>query len=193
MAVAVYRSVCAVTCFSFSAMRWYASFRGCLMKKGMSDKKLRRDLWLSLCFALLYIAGVVGGFFFPSSVCSYTLLFRRHTPSADLRDSSARSTRDDRRLAMDTWSRPTASRGAGLSIAAERGCSHGRGCHRQNPLRYAGIRHGIFCVMAQPSLCRSGRRLLGQRVNRESINAQPPIAYGTARCGRLFTARFGNT
>jgi uncharacterized membrane protein len=66
VAVAVYGSVCAVTCFSFSAMRWYASFRGCLMKKGLSDMKLRRDLWLSLCFALLYIAGVVGGMFFPS-------------------------------------------------------------------------------------------------------------------------------
>ena len=36
------------------------------MKKGMSDKMLRRDLRLSLCFALLYIGGVVGGLFFPS-------------------------------------------------------------------------------------------------------------------------------
>ena len=35
-------------------------------QKGMSDTKLRRDLWLSLCFSLLYIAGVAAGLFFPS-------------------------------------------------------------------------------------------------------------------------------
>jgi hypothetical protein len=36
------------------------------MKKGMSDAKLRRDLWLSPCFSLLYVAGVAAGFSFPS-------------------------------------------------------------------------------------------------------------------------------
>src|SRR5882762_9273770 len=63
VAVAVYGSVCAITCLSFSAMRWYAAFPGRLMKRGMSDTKLRRDLWLSLCFSLLYIAGVAVGTF----------------------------------------------------------------------------------------------------------------------------------
>jgi uncharacterized membrane protein len=62
--VAVYGSVCAVTCLSFSAMRWHASFRGRLMKKGISDRKLHQDLRLSLCFSLLYVAGLAAGLFF---------------------------------------------------------------------------------------------------------------------------------
>jgi uncharacterized membrane protein len=66
VAVALYGSVCAITCLSFSAMRWYAAFPGRLMKKGMRDTKLRRELWLSLSFSLLYIAGVAAGLFFPS-------------------------------------------------------------------------------------------------------------------------------
>ena len=66
VAVAVYGSVCAVTCLSFSAVRWYASFRGGLMKKGISDRKLDRDLRLSLCVSLLYVGGVAAGLFFPS-------------------------------------------------------------------------------------------------------------------------------
>jgi uncharacterized membrane protein len=66
VAVAVYGSVCSVTCLSFSAMLWYAAFPGRLMKKAMSDTKVRRDLWLSLCFAILYIAGVAAGLFVPS-------------------------------------------------------------------------------------------------------------------------------
>jgi len=66
VAVAVYGSVCAITCLSFSAMRWYASFRERLMKKEISETKLHRDLRLSLFFALLYIAGIGAGLFFPS-------------------------------------------------------------------------------------------------------------------------------
>jgi hypothetical protein len=42
------------------------AFPGHLMKKGMSDAKLRRDLWLSLCFSLIYVAGVAVGLIFPS-------------------------------------------------------------------------------------------------------------------------------
>jgi len=61
VAVAVYGSVCAVTCLSFSAMRWYASFGGHLVKKGISDQKLHGDLRLSLYLSLLYVAGVSAG------------------------------------------------------------------------------------------------------------------------------------
>ena len=66
VAVAVYGSICAVTCLSFSAVRWYASFRGGLMKKGINVRKLHRDLRLSLCVSLLYGGGVAAGLFFPS-------------------------------------------------------------------------------------------------------------------------------
>ena len=67
VAVAVYGSICAVTCLSFSAVRWYASFRGGLMKKGINVRKLHRDLRLSLCVSLLYIGGMAAGLFFPSA------------------------------------------------------------------------------------------------------------------------------
>jgi uncharacterized membrane protein len=66
VAVALYGSICATTCLSFSAMRWYASFRGRLMKKGISETKLRRDLRRSLFLPLLYFAGMGAGLFFPS-------------------------------------------------------------------------------------------------------------------------------
>ena len=36
------------------------------MKKGISDRKLHRDLRLSLCFSLLYVGGLAAGLFFPS-------------------------------------------------------------------------------------------------------------------------------
>ena len=36
------------------------------MKKGISDRKLDRDLRLSLCVSLLYVGGVVAGLFIPS-------------------------------------------------------------------------------------------------------------------------------
>src|SRR5580700_8891125 len=38
VAVAVYGSICAVTCLSFSAVRWYASFRGVLMKRNQRQE-----------------------------------------------------------------------------------------------------------------------------------------------------------
>ena len=65
VAVAVYGSICAVTCLSFSAVRWYASFRGVLMKRNQRQE-LHRDLRLSLCVSLLYGGGVAAGLFFPS-------------------------------------------------------------------------------------------------------------------------------
>jgi uncharacterized membrane protein len=65
VAVAVYGSICAVTCLSFSAVRWYASFRGVLMKRNQRQE-LHRDLRLSLCVSLLYVGGVAAGLFFPS-------------------------------------------------------------------------------------------------------------------------------
>src|SRR5260221_2206161 len=40
VAVAVYGSVCAVTCLSFLAVGWYPSFRGGFFKKGNSGKEL---------------------------------------------------------------------------------------------------------------------------------------------------------
>ena len=67
VAVAVYGSVCAVTCpFFFGCALVYASFRGGLMKKGISDRKLHRDLRLSLYVSFLYVGGVAAGLFFPS-------------------------------------------------------------------------------------------------------------------------------
>ena len=65
IAVAFYGAICAITCVASLVMRWYASFRGHLMKKGIAETKLRRDLRLSLYSALLYLAGMAGGFFFP--------------------------------------------------------------------------------------------------------------------------------
>jgi uncharacterized membrane protein len=96
VAVAVYGSVCAVTCFSFSAMRWYASFRGCLMKKGLSDMKLRRACGFRCALRFFTSQASSAGCSSRPLVCSYTLLFLRRTPSADSRASSARSARDDR-------------------------------------------------------------------------------------------------
>jgi uncharacterized membrane protein len=66
VAVALYGTICATTCLSFSAMRWYASFRGRLMKRGIAETKLRRDLHRSLLLPLLYFAGTGAGLFFPS-------------------------------------------------------------------------------------------------------------------------------
>jgi uncharacterized membrane protein len=65
VAIALYGVVCTITCLSFCVMRWYASFRGRLMKKEIGEGKLRRDLRLSLSFPVLYLAGTTAGFFFP--------------------------------------------------------------------------------------------------------------------------------
>jgi uncharacterized membrane protein len=98
VAVAVYGSVCAITCLSFSAMRWYASFRGRLMKKRLGGTKLRRDLRLSLYFCLYFTSrGWLPGCSPHSWVCSYTVLFRRLTPLADSSITKAAATRADRR------------------------------------------------------------------------------------------------
>jgi hypothetical protein len=69
------------------------------MKKGISVRKLHRDLRLSLCVSLLYVGAWPLGCSFRPSVCSYTLLFRRLTPSADSPVAKAVSTRADRRRA----------------------------------------------------------------------------------------------
>jgi uncharacterized membrane protein len=78
LAVAVYGSLGAVTCLSFSAIRWHASFRGRLMTKGISDRKLHRALRLSLCFSLLYVAGLAAGLFFPSLGLFMAISARRY-------------------------------------------------------------------------------------------------------------------
>jgi uncharacterized membrane protein len=65
VAVALYGSICAITCLSFLVMRWYASFPGRLMKKEIGGAKLRRDLRLALYSCLLYLAGMTAGFLFP--------------------------------------------------------------------------------------------------------------------------------
>ena len=64
VAIALFGVVCAVTCSSFSIMRWYA-FRGLLMKKDIGEVKLRRDLRISWSFPFLYLAATVAGFFLP--------------------------------------------------------------------------------------------------------------------------------
>jgi uncharacterized membrane protein len=66
VAVALYGLVCIVTCLSFSVMRWYASFRGHLMKKEIDETKLRSELRLSLSVSVFYLASTTVGFFFPS-------------------------------------------------------------------------------------------------------------------------------
>ena len=99
VAVALYGTVCAITCLSFSAMRWYASFRGRLMKKEIGETKLRRDLRLSLCFALLYVACMAAGLFFPSlGVFLYAAIPASYTISR-LAGTKAVSRRPDRRPA----------------------------------------------------------------------------------------------
>jgi len=65
VAVVVYGAVCAITCLSSFVLRWYASFRGRLMKREIGETRLRRDLRLSLYSCLLYLAGMTAGFFFP--------------------------------------------------------------------------------------------------------------------------------
>jgi uncharacterized membrane protein len=67
VAVALYGGACALACLSFVLMRWYASFRGRLMKKEIGEAKLRRDLRLAMYSSLLYLAGMAAGFFFPRS------------------------------------------------------------------------------------------------------------------------------
>ena len=67
VAVALYGSVCGFTSLSFAVLRWYASFRGRLMKKEIGEAKLRRDLRLAMYSCLLYLAGATAGFFFPWS------------------------------------------------------------------------------------------------------------------------------
>jgi len=92
VAVALYGTICAATCLSFSAMRWYASFRGRLMKKGIAETKLRRDLHRSLLLPLLYFAGIGAGLFFPSlGLFLYAAIPTSYTISrlADYRSSVA--------------------------------------------------------------------------------------------------------
>ena len=49
VAIGLYGTVCILACFSFMTMRWYASFRGGLMKSEIPEKALRRELRKSLC------------------------------------------------------------------------------------------------------------------------------------------------
>jgi TMEM175 potassium channel family protein len=65
VAIALYGTVCAMTCVSFSMMRWYASFPGHLTKKEIDETQLRRDMRLSLCFPVLYLSAAVAGFLLP--------------------------------------------------------------------------------------------------------------------------------
>ena len=65
VAVALYGAVCAVTCFCSFVLRWYASCRGRLMKNGIGETKMRRDLRLAMYSCILYLAGMAAGSFFP--------------------------------------------------------------------------------------------------------------------------------
>jgi uncharacterized membrane protein len=65
VAIALYGSVCTIACLFFMVMRWYASFRGQLMKHGLSGTKLHREFRLSLSFPFIYLAATVIGFFYP--------------------------------------------------------------------------------------------------------------------------------
>jgi uncharacterized membrane protein len=75
IAVALFGAVCAITCATFSLMRWYASFRGRLMKNEINEVKLRRDLGVSLSFPFLYLASAAVGLFLPSlALLSYATI-----------------------------------------------------------------------------------------------------------------------
>jgi TMEM175 potassium channel family protein len=65
VAIVLYGAVCAIACIFFAVMRWYASFRGHLMRREISDMKLRRDWRISLCFPFVYLAAAAVGFFYP--------------------------------------------------------------------------------------------------------------------------------
>jgi len=63
--IALYGIVCTLACVFFTVMRWYASFRGHLMRKDISANALRRDLRISSCFPFFYGAAAAVGFFHP--------------------------------------------------------------------------------------------------------------------------------
>ena len=65
--IALYGIVCTLACVFFTVMRWYASFRGHLMRKDISAKALRRDFRISSCFPFFYVAAATVGFFYPVS------------------------------------------------------------------------------------------------------------------------------
>ena len=65
VAIVLYGAVCSITCFTSAAMRWYASYRGHLMKAGIGPAKQRHDLLVSLSISVLYLAGMTVGFFLP--------------------------------------------------------------------------------------------------------------------------------
>jgi uncharacterized membrane protein len=63
--IALYGIVCTLACVFFTVMRWYASFRGHLMRMDISANALRRDLRISSCFPLCYSAAAAVGYFHP--------------------------------------------------------------------------------------------------------------------------------
>jgi uncharacterized membrane protein len=83
VAVALYGTICATTCLSFSAMRWYASFRGRLMKKGIAETKLRRTCTVPCFFLFFTLQAWALGCSSRLLVCSFTPLSLRLTRLAD--------------------------------------------------------------------------------------------------------------
>jgi uncharacterized membrane protein len=73
VAIALYVTVCTITCLTFALIRWYTLFPDRLLRKEVSDLKRRRDLRASLLFPAFYLAATAGGFFFPIlRLLSYT-------------------------------------------------------------------------------------------------------------------------
>jgi len=80
VAIALYGSVCTIACLFFMVMRWYASFRGGLMKKEVSEVKLRREWRVLRRFLFLYLAATVVGFYYPVlGLVSYAALPASYT------------------------------------------------------------------------------------------------------------------
>ena len=73
VAILLYGAVCAIAC---TVMRWYASFRGRLMRREISDMKLRRDLRISLCFPFVYLAAAAVGFFSYAAIPTFYTVSR---------------------------------------------------------------------------------------------------------------------
>jgi uncharacterized membrane protein len=65
--IVLYGIVCTMACVFFTVMRWYASFRGRLMRNDISEQVLRRDLRISSCFPFFYVAAATLGFFYPAA------------------------------------------------------------------------------------------------------------------------------
>ena len=65
VAAALYGLICMLTGLSFWMMRWYASFKGRLMKPQIPEDEVRRRARIGLLSPVAYLAGTVCSFWLP--------------------------------------------------------------------------------------------------------------------------------